>query len=125
MYYLTIEDHFSSAHQLREYKGKCENLHGHNWKVILTVKGETLNSIGILIDFNDLKKFTKEITNSLDHINLNEYPPFDRENPSSENIARHIFTRISALLKANGFADIETDSVTVYESETSRCTYRE
>ena len=125
MYYLTIEDHFSSAHQLRGYKGKCENLHGHNWRVVLTVRGTKLNDIGILIDFHDLKRFIKSIMAEIDHINLNEFPPFDRENPSSENLACWIFSRISVLLKENGFSDIIPDSVTVYESDTSRCTYRE
>jgi 6-pyruvoyltetrahydropterin/6-carboxytetrahydropterin synthase len=125
MYYLTIEDHFSSAHQLRGYKGKCENLHGHNWRVVLTVRGEKLNDIGILIDFHDLKKYLKIIMNDLDHINLNDLAPFDRVNPSSENISSWIFSRISVLLKENGFTDIIADAVTVYESDTSRCTYRE
>lgn len=124
MYYLTIEDNFSSAHQLREYKGKCENLHGHNWRIECTVRGEKLNHIGILIDFNDLKHILKEVLSPLDHINLNEFAPFDKENPSSENIARYIFNAVSRLLNEKGFADTTTDSVTVYESERSRCTYR-
>ena len=125
MYYLTVEGNFSSAHQLREYKGKCENLHGHNWKIILTVRGEKLNSLGILVDFHDLKAMLKQIIDSLDHINLNEHSAFQKENPSSENIARYIFEEVSALSSARGLADIYTDSVTVYESETSRCTYQE
>jgi 6-pyruvoyltetrahydropterin/6-carboxytetrahydropterin synthase len=125
MYYLTVEGNFSSAHQLREYKGKCENLHGHNWKIILTVRGEKLNSLGILVDFHDLKAMLKQILDSLDHINLNEHPSFLKQNPSSENIAHYIFKEISALSAERGLADIYTDSVTVYESETSRCTYKE
>ena len=124
MFYLTIEDHFSSAHQLRGYKGKCENLHGHNWRVILTVKGETLNDIGILIDFHDMKSVLKEALGDLDHVNVNEHPAFLTQNPSSENLARYLFGKVSALLSGRGFADIITDEVTVYESETSRCTYR-
>ena len=124
MFHLTIEDHFSSAHQLRGYKGKCENLHGHNWKVILTVKGEKLNSIGILIDFHDMKAVLKEALADLDHVNINEHPSFTAQNPSSENLARYIFEKVGALLSGRGFADIMMDEVTVYESETSRCTYR-
>ena len=124
MFFLTIEDHFSSAHQLRGYKGKCENLHGHNWRVILTVKGEKLNDIGILIDFHDLKSVLKEALADLDHVNVNEHPSFLVQNPSSENLARYIYERVRALLSAGGFADIDMDEVTVYESETSRCTYR-
>ena len=124
MFHLTIEDHFSSAHQLRGYKGKCENLHGHNWKVILTVKGEKLNGIGILIDFHDMKAVLKEALADLDHVNINEHPSFTAQNPSSENLARYIFEKVGALLSGRGFADIMMDEVTVYESETSRCTYR-
>ena len=124
MYYLTIENNFSSAHQLRGYKGKCENLHGHNWKVILTVKGEKLNAIGILIDFHDMKAMLKNALEDLDHININEHTAFIDQNPSSENIARYLYERISVLLAADGYTDIVTDEVTVYESETSRCTYR-
>ncbi|MGL4368209.1 MAG: 6-carboxytetrahydropterin synthase QueD [Spirochaetota bacterium] len=124
MYYLTIENHFSSAHQLRGYKGKCENLHGHNWRVILTVRGGKLNSIGILIDFHDLKDLLKNVLSDLDHVNVNEHPAFIDQNPSSENLSRYIFEKISALLTEKGFADIITDAVTVYESDTARCTYR-
>ena len=124
MFFLTIEDHFSSAHQLRGYKGKCENLHGHNWRVVLTVKGEKLNDIGILIDFHDMKAVLKEALADLDHVNINEHPAFTAQNPSSENLARYIFEKVGALLSGRGFADIMMDEVTVYESETSRCTYR-
>ena len=122
MYILTIEDDFSSAHQLREYKGKCENLHGHNWLVELNVKGEKLNRLGLLIDFTDLKKILKNVLSYLDHKNLNETPPFDTINPSSENIAGYLYNRISAEL-AEEHPDVLVDSVTVWESATSRCTY--
>jgi len=122
MYKLTIEDSFASAHQLRGYEGKCENLHGHNWKVVLNVKGEKLNNIGLLIDFKELKTILKNILNLLDHKNINELAPFTEINPSSENIARFIFHSSSKeLLQIN--QDIEVDSVTVWESDTSRCTY--
>jgi len=122
MYLLTIEDSFASAHQLRGYHGKCENLHGHNWKVELTVKGETLNGIGLLIDFHDLKKMLKEILSILDHKNINDVPPFDRENPSSENLAEFIAGLIMEKL-AETSPPIQLHSLTVWESDTSRCTY--
>lgn len=122
MYLLTIEDHFASAHQLRGYKGKCENIHGHNWKVVMNVKGEKLNEIGLLIDFHDLKAILKKITDYLDHKNINEVTPFDKINPSSENIAEYIAVRAQEELDRNG-QDITVDSVTVWESETSRCTF--
>jgi 6-pyruvoyltetrahydropterin/6-carboxytetrahydropterin synthase len=122
MYYLTVESHFSSAHQLREYEGKCENLHGHNFRVELTVRGERLNSIGLLIDFNDIKKALKEVMNYIDHKNLNDLPEFAEKNPSSENLAEFIFFDVENKLQE--FEGVETYSVTVFESETSRCTYK-
>jgi len=124
MYVLTVEDTFASAHQLRGYKGKCENIHGHNWKVVLSVKGRKLNNIGLLIDFNDLKAILKGITGFLDHKNLNEIPPFDTLNPSSELIAEFICNETSRELKKfDSDSDIEVESVTVWESGTSRCTF--
>ena len=80
-----IERNFSSAHQLRGYKGKCENLHGHNYKIEIYAKGEELNNIGLLIDFVDLKKAADDVVKYFDHRNINELPPFDDElNPSAE-----------------------------------------
>ncbi len=122
MYLLTVEDHFASAHQLRGYKGKCENIHGHNWRVVLNVRGEKLNEIGLLIDFNDLKAVLKKITGYLDHKNLNEVGPFDKVNPSSENIAEYIAIEAQKnLAEINPLVYVE--SVTVWESDTSRCTF--
>jgi 6-pyruvoyltetrahydropterin/6-carboxytetrahydropterin synthase len=122
MFVLTIEDYFSSAHQLRGYKGKCENIHGHNWRVILNVQGEVLNEIGLLIDFNDLKGILKKITGSLDHKNLNDIEPFTTLNPSSENIAEFIAAKAQEeIAKVDGRLKVE--SVTIWESHTSRCTF--
>ena len=122
MFILTIEDTFASAHQLRGYRGKCENIHGHNWRVVLSVEGNTLDDIGLLIDFQDLKKTLKEITTYLDHKNLNDIAPFDKENPSAENIAKFIATE--AQTKLNNLREgLRVQSVTVWESDTSRCTY--
>lgn len=123
MYVLTVEDIFSSAHQLLGYKGKCENLHGHNWRVVLSVRGSALDERGLLLDFNDLKSMLKKITGELDHRNLNELPPFRKRNPSSENIARHIAERMRDELIASGESDIILESVTIWESDTARCTY--
>lgn len=124
MYKLTVEDTFASAHQLRGYKGKCENIHGHNWRIELTVKGTTLNSIGLLIDFHDLKSLLKSVLNTLDHKNINDIPPFTEINPSSENIARYISEEVSRLLSGE-HPEISVHTVTVWESEKSRCTYEE
>ena len=123
MYILTVESDFSSAHQLRGYRWKCENLHGHNWKVVLSVQGEKLDNLGLLVDFTDLKEILKGILGQLDHKNLNDSAPFDTINPSSENIARYIHECVSAELKRR-WQDITIESVTVWESATSRCTYR-
>jgi 6-pyruvoyltetrahydropterin/6-carboxytetrahydropterin synthase len=125
MYRLTIEGNFSSAHQLRGYKGKCENLHGHNWKVVLTVRGETLNEIGILVDFHDLKAMLKGCLEELDHINVNDHSAFITQNPSSENIARYIYQDIERRLGDAEFNSVAVDTCTVFESETARCTYSE
>lgn len=123
MFVLTIEEHFSSAHQLRGYRGKCENLHGHNWKVVLSVKGNTLDNIGLLIDFGDLKAMLKKIIAGLDHTNLNDIPYFSEHNPSSEHIAKYIAEQFVAELSANNLGHISLESVTVWESATARCTY--
>ena len=121
-YEVMIERNFSSAHQLRGYKGKCENLHGHNYKVEIFAKGSELNNIGLLIDFGDLKEAADEIVNYFDHRNLNELPPFDEElNPSAENLAKYIQEYLSSR--------IEDERVTVYkvrcyETPTSIATYQ-
>jgi 6-pyruvoyltetrahydropterin/6-carboxytetrahydropterin synthase len=92
-----IQEEFSAAHALRGYKGKCENLHGHNWKVEVFVKGERLDEIGMLVDFTALKAATRRVMLLLDHRNLNELPPFDNEmNPSSEHLAGFILHQIAA-----------------------------
>jgi len=122
MYILTVEDHFASAHQLRGYKGKCENIHGHNWKVVLDVSGEKLNDLGLLIDFHDLKAVLKKITGYLDHKNINETEPFNHINPSSENIAEFIAAEVQKELSMIN-DELSVESVTVWESESSRCTY--
>ncbi|MCL1865603.1 MAG: 6-carboxytetrahydropterin synthase QueD [Spirochaetes bacterium] len=122
MFVLTVEDYFSSAHQLRGYKGKCENIHGHNWRVILNVQGEVLNEIGLIIDFTELKDILKKIISYLDHKNLNEIEPFVAINPSSENIAEFIAVKVQEEInKIN--AGINVESVTIWESHTSRCTF--
>ena len=124
MYILTVEDNFASAHQLRGYKGKCENLHGHNWKIVIEVQGNNLNDIGLLVDFHELKKILKNVLDCLDHKNLNEVVPFDKINPSSENICKYIYDKISEELRSGNY-NAEMRSVTVWESATSRCSYSE
>lgn len=122
MYELMIETSFASAHQLRGYKGKCENLHGHNWRVRIYVKTEHLNEIDIAIDFHDLKKMACDIISPLDHTCLNNIYPFTEKNPSSENIAKWIFDSMKTKLAGH---NIEVSAVTVWESETASATYYE
>ncbi|MFA6613955.1 MAG: 6-carboxytetrahydropterin synthase QueD [Endomicrobiia bacterium] len=107
-YKLSVFKYFSSAHALREYKGKCENLHGHNWKVRVCLTGTKLDNCGMLIDFTDMKKHLDTIVLNLDHKFLNETPPFDKINPTAENIATYIFTCMQKL---------ETETAKVYEVE--------
>ena len=117
-----IETHFSSAHQLRGYKGECENLHGHNWKVQVYVLAERLNDIDIAIDFRELKRMTNEVVSSLDHAYLNDIFPFTEKNPSSENIAKWIY---DSLKKKINNENVTLTGVTVWESETASATYFE
>ncbi len=123
MYELMIETSFASAHQLRGYKGKCENLHGHNWKVQAYVTAEKLNEIDIAIDFHDLKRITNEIVSQLDHKFLNDVFPFTEKNPSSENIAKWIFDSLNERLTE--YSNIKVSAVTVWESEIASATYYE
>lgn len=121
-YEIMIERHFSSAHQLRGYKGKCENLHGHNYKIEIFARGEELNNIGLLIDFGDLKTAADEIVNYLDHRNINELPPFDEElNPSAENLAKYILDYIAARIDDER---VRVYKVRCYETPTSVATYQ-
>ncbi len=122
MYELLIETRFSSAHQLRGYKGRCENLHGHNWKVQVTVTAERLNEIGLAMDFHEIKAHTHEVVSMLDHGMLNDIFPFTEINPSSENIAKWIYESLKKKLEREG---IEVSAVTVWESDTASATYYE
>jgi 6-pyruvoyltetrahydropterin/6-carboxytetrahydropterin synthase len=91
MYEVSVREHFDAAHALRGYKGKCENLHGHRFEVEVTLRTEGLDDIGLAYDFTDLKKHLRDLLARLDHTSLNDVPPFDRINPSSENIAATIY----------------------------------
>ncbi len=120
MFELTIESTFSAAHQLRGYKGECERLHGHNWKVHIHVLAERLNEIDIAIDFHELKRIASEVLQPLDHSFLNDVFPFTEKNPSSENVAKWVY---DALKKKLPDENIMLSAVTVWESETASATY--
>lgn len=122
MYELKIVSQFAAAHQLREYQGGCENLHGHNWKVEVFVKGEKLGQDGLLIDFRVIKNATKEVLEELDHTFLNELENFREQNPSSENIARYIFDSLGRRLKDE---NAKVSRVSAWESDSACATYEE
>ena len=120
-YEVMIERNFSSAHQLRGYKGKCENLHGHNYRVEIYARGEELNNIGLLIDFVELKAASDEIVKYLDHRNINELPPFDELQPSAENLAKYVLERVSGRVSDDR---VQIYKVRCFETPTSVATYQ-
>jgi len=121
-YEISVEKYFSAAHALREYKGKCERLHGHNWRVLVVVGGQKLDGIGMLMDFSELKKILEGSLSNLDHSFLNESDPFDKINPTAENIAEYILNKIKNQLPSG----VLVRKVCVWESEAScACVYGE
>lgn len=117
MYTVKVQSQFSSAHNLRGYKGKCEDLHGHNWRVEAVAQSQSLDEIGMVVDFKELKGLLKDIILKLDHTNLNELEFFKSVNPTSENIARYIYDKLT---EEKGPVIKE---VTVYETDSSSATY--
>jgi len=120
MYYISVEESFDAAHFLRGYEGKCERLHGHRFKVVVRLRSEKLNDAGLAYDFTALKKQVNKALGAYDHQCLNEVPPFNRINPSSENVARTIYNNLAPLFRA----EVKLDSVEVWESPGSCATYR-
>jgi 6-pyruvoyltetrahydropterin/6-carboxytetrahydropterin synthase len=120
MYELKIITRFSAAHQLKDFKGPCENLHGHNWKIEVCVTSETLDATGLAIDFGILKKHVNGVVDMLDHKFLNDLEPFKHQNPSSENIARYVADQLALSLEDQA---IKVSRVTAWESETACATY--
>ena len=120
MYEITVFSHFSSAHRLRYLHGKCEELHGHNWKVEASVVSDRLNKEGVVIDFKVLKQKVEKVLKPLDHTYLNDLRYFSGKEPSSENIAKVIFDKLKAELKGHHAI---LKRVTAWESETACVTY--
>ena len=121
MYELKVVTDFAAAHQLKMVAEKCENLHGHNWKIEVCVAGENLNNAGVLIDFGELKQYISEIMARLDHKFLNELDYFNDDNPpSSENIARYIADALQSMIDNS---DVKVVRVTSWESENACATY--
>jgi 6-pyruvoyltetrahydropterin/6-carboxytetrahydropterin synthase len=122
MYRLTITSSLAAAHNLISYQGDCENLHGHNWKVEVSVTARELDKAGLGLDFKVLKKETRELLQTLDHKYLNQLHPFTDHSPSSENIARYLYAELSGRLNDGNIA---VQEVTVWESDVARATYYE
>ena len=120
MYQVSVEQHFDAAHFLRGYRGKCEAMHGHRFQVVVKVKSAEMNDIGIAYDFVELKQQLRDILASFDHACLNDVPPFDTINPSSENIALTIYNELQPKLAG---APVALSSVEVWESPQNRVAY--
>ncbi|MBC8199617.1 MAG: 6-carboxytetrahydropterin synthase QueD [Desulfobacterales bacterium] len=121
MFELKVITHFAAAHRLKMVAKKCENMHGHNWKIEVCVRSKKLNNAGVIIDFGEIKKCVAEITAKLDHCVLNELDCFRNKNPSSENIAFYIAGELQAVIEND---DIKITSVTAWESEDACATYK-
>ncbi|HEV2421572.1 MAG TPA: 6-carboxytetrahydropterin synthase QueD [Candidatus Acidoferrales bacterium] len=123
MFEISVDETFAAGHYLRGYKGKCENQHGHNYRVRVMVEGRELDSSGLLYDFVHLKQVIQLVIRSLDHRNLNDCEPFDKVNPSAENIAKYIYDETAKQMRksANGAV---ISGITVWETDTSAATFR-
>jgi 6-pyruvoyltetrahydropterin/6-carboxytetrahydropterin synthase len=120
MYELTVKGEFAASHSLRDYEGKCKNLHGHTWHVDVVVAGEKLNKTGMLVDFKEIKGALNTLLEELDHAHLNDLVYFQAVNPTSENIAKYFFDSLKTELKT-----VVLQRVTVWESEKANATYYE
>ena len=123
MFQVSVEESFSAGHALRGYKGKCENVHGHNYRVRVTLEGPQLDAIGLLVDFTHLKQVIREVMGRLDHQFMNDLEPFRTVNPSAENVAKYFYDEVSRELK-NLPPGARVTDVILWETDTSRAQYR-
>jgi 6-pyruvoyltetrahydropterin/6-carboxytetrahydropterin synthase len=123
MYEVTVEASFSSGHYLRNYKGKCENPHGHNYKVRVTLAGAELDAAGLLVDFKLLKQLLRPVIDRIDHQMLNDLEPFNELNPSAENLAKYFYDQISEQLASLTQGRVRVKHVTIWETDTCTATY--
>ena len=123
MFEVSVERTFAAGHALRNYHGKCENVHGHNYRVQITVQGEQLDTTGLLVDFLELKRLMDEVIEYLDHRFINDLAPFDVLNPSAENIAKYFYDELSKQMRQtlNGAC---IASISVWETDATAATYR-
>ncbi len=120
MYQISVEQHFDAAHFLRGYQGKCEALHGHRFRVVVKITASEVDEIGLAYDFTVLKQQLGDILSRFDHTCLNDAPPFDKINPSSENIAATIYNELQPKLAG---APVSLSCVEVWESPQSGVAY--
>ena len=125
MFQVTVEDTFAAGHYLRNYRGKCENPHGHNYKVRVTLCGEELDRAGLLLDFKDLKDVMRDTVDRLDHQMINDLEPFTALNPSAENLAKYFYDQTQAKLRSATNGRVQVKDVTVWETDTTAATYFE
>ncbi|MBO0912575.1 MAG: 6-carboxytetrahydropterin synthase QueD [Acidobacteria bacterium] len=125
MFEVTVEDSFAAGHYLRNYRGKCENPHGHNYKVRVTLAGEELDRAGLLLDFKDLREVMRPVIDRLDHQMINDLEPFTERNPSAENLAKYFFDEASLRLKKSTNGRVRVKDVTVFETDTTTAKYSE
>jgi 6-pyruvoyltetrahydropterin/6-carboxytetrahydropterin synthase len=123
MFEVSVEQVFAAGHALRNYKGKCENIHGHNWRVRVVIEGEQLDGTGLLVDFIDVKDLMGSVIARLDHQFLNEVTPFDVKNPSAENIAEYFYEQMSTGLAATP-VPVRIREVKIWETDIQSATYR-
>ena len=124
MFEVTVQAGFSSGHYLRNYQGKCENPHGHNYKVFVTLVGEELDEAGLLLDFKLLKQVMRPVVDRLDHQMINDLTPFDAElNPSAENLARYFFEQTADQMREMTKGRVRVKDCTLYETDTSFARY--
>jgi 6-pyruvoyltetrahydropterin/6-carboxytetrahydropterin synthase len=122
MFEVSVEHTFAAGHALRNYRGKCENVHGHNYRVQVTLRGETLDATGMLADFVELKRILRAISEPLDHVFINDLPPFTELNPTAENMAWYFCEKLQEQLsQAN---PVEVAEVKVWETDIQSATYR-
>jgi len=125
MFEVTVEDTFAAGHYLRNYKGKCENPHGHNYRVRVTLAGEQLDKAGLLLDFKDLREVMKPVINRLDHQMMNDIEPFTTLNPSAENLAKFFYDETKVFLKHETNGRVRVKNVTIWETDETTATYFE
>jgi 6-pyruvoyltetrahydropterin/6-carboxytetrahydropterin synthase len=125
MYEVTVEDSFAAGHYLRNYKGKCENPHGHNYKIRVTLAGTDLDKAGLLLDFKDLREVMKHVIDRLDHQMINDVAPFTELNPSAENLSKYFFDETNERLRHATSGRVHVKDVTVFETDSTTAKYSE